>query len=40
MLYLPDYKKISIYRAMLLDYRVAVITLVALNYKEIAIWIP
>jgi hypothetical protein len=37
MLRLPNCKKISIYRATLLDYRVAVTMLAALNYKEIAI---
>jgi hypothetical protein len=37
---LSNYKKISIYRTILLDYRVAVTTLVACNRKEIAIWIP
>jgi hypothetical protein len=37
MLYLPNHKKILIYRATLLDYRAAVIALAALNYIETAI---
>jgi hypothetical protein len=37
-LHLPNREKISIYRAKLPNYRVAVTTLVAYNRKEIAIW--
>jgi hypothetical protein len=40
MLRLPNYKKISTYRATLLDYRAAITTLVAFNREEIAIGIP
>jgi hypothetical protein len=36
-LYLPNYKKISIYRAKLPNYRAAVTTLAACNRGEIAI---
>jgi hypothetical protein len=39
-LHLSNSKKISTYRATLLNYRVAITMLAAYNYKKIAMWIP